>query len=149
LVSQPAGSWQPALAYTRDHDVVRLECGKNRQKIAADTKPNVPTATIPAPSEISAVMADKKNGPELVPVSEIKRHRPKNWVRPSSGAASAPSVITMPEPKPLPSPISMHTSTNGTRVVQRGIAANDSPNSNVQGRATQRRPYSSITFPAG
>ena len=42
-------------------------------------------------------------------MSPHSRQPPRNCERPSIGAASAPSVITMPEPKPLPRAISATT----------------------------------------
>jgi len=42
----------------------------------------------------------------LPPTTETTRHPPRNCERPCSGAVSAPRVMTIPEPRPLPIPAS-------------------------------------------
>ncbi|CFO10634.1 Uncharacterised protein [Bordetella pertussis] len=94
-------------------------------------------------------MPDSATGPRLPPRSDIRRHRPRNSVRPDAGAASAPSVMTMPEPMPLPMPSIIATITKPATPLVSEVPIRAQPISSVEGTATHSRPRRSISMPAG
>src|SRR5690606_5557836 len=140
-----------AAAYGRSPDATAegLPRGSQRQNTAAPARPSIPMAATAAPSDTSAATADRITGPKLLPRSATSRHMPRNSVRPVLGAESAPSVMTMPEPMPLPMPSIIDITTNPTTPVVNDVPIRAMPISKVQGNATQSRPRLSISVPAG
>src|SRR5690606_36384043 len=94
----------PALLHEAASSSQGLPRGSQRQNTAAAARPKPPMAATAAASDTRAVMADRTTGPRLLPRSDTSRQMPRNSVRAAGGAASAPSVMTMPEPMPLPMP---------------------------------------------
>ena len=82
-------------------------------------------------------------------MSDMSRHTPRKCARPWRGEWSAPSVMFMPEPMPLPKPIASATSNSVTTPAVKGINSIAAPMMSIDGTATQRRPLMSITLPAG
>src|SRR5690606_16216216 len=123
--------------------------GSHFQKMAAVANPNPLTASTPEPRPAAPAMADASSGPPQLPISVMKRHKPRNCGRPSAGEASAPMVMTSPEPSPLPSPSNMVASRKGQNPSVSGISSSATPMTNMDGVATQRRPYWSMILPAG
>ena len=121
----------------------------NTHSTPAAAKPTTPLTTMPATRPAAAVTPDRMSGPTPCPVSDSSRHSPRNVGRPISGETSADSVITMPDPIPLPNPISIATSVRVSALWVAVISMNESPRTSAHGTATQRRPCRSMTFPAG
>ena len=82
-------------------------------------------------------------------MSDSSRHTPRKWARPRAGEWSAPRVITMPEPRPLPKPTSSEASRKGITDAVKGIVSSATPMIAMHGTATQLRPLVSISLPAG
>ena len=94
-------------------------------------------------------MPDRASGPIVEPVSLSWRHRPRNGARPTSGEKSAPSVITMPEPMPLPNPSAQLAASTAAKVWANGSATRAAAMMSIDGTATAARPRTSMTLPAG
>ncbi len=108
-----------------------------------------PSTTHAVASGATTVMALTSSGPPEMPQSTNSRQPPRNCGRASAGAASAPSVITMPEPRPLPRAMSSATTVRVGIDAVSGSAAMPRPSTTTVGTATHARPKRSITAPAG
>jgi len=104
---------------------------------------------MPPASDAVATSADSSAGPQEPPRSDRKRHTARKYGRPWRGAKSAPSVMIRPEPMPLPKPIAVAAISNVAKPPVNGIASSATPMIAIDGTATQRRPFKSITRPAG
>jgi hypothetical protein len=65
---------------------------------------------------------------------------PRNVGRPTAGETSAASVMTMPEPMPLPKPMIIAVQARVTAAWVSGMRTKETPMMITQGTATQRRP---------
>lgn len=95
------------------------------------------------------MIALMSSGPAARPKSANRRHPPRNCGLASAGAASAPRVITMPEPIPLPRAMTSATAVSAGMEPVRGSAIIPRPRMTTVGTAIQARPNRSMTAPAG
>jgi hypothetical protein len=79
----------------------------------------------------------------------MKRQRLRNVLVKPVGAKSAPSVIIVPEPRPLPKPITMPAASNPWNPSVNGIIAMPTDISVKLGMIANFRPNRSIRKPAG
>ena len=100
-------------------------------------------------SGATAATALTSSGPPVLPMSPHSRHAPRNCDLPSSGAASAPRVITMPDPRPLPHAMSAITRATDTASVASGSSRQATAIDSTTGTATTIRPRVSISQPPG
>lgn len=70
-------------------------------------------------------------------------------MRPASGATSPDSVITSPEPNPLPKPITTAARASVSAEPDSGTIAMPAPRMAMDGMAFARRETRSISTPAG
>src|SRR5690606_17176313 len=77
----------------------------HRPTHAAPTRAMPPKVSEAAASGAIAATALITSGPEVLPMSPQSRQPPRYCARPITGAVSAPMVITIPEPSPLPTAI--------------------------------------------
>src|SRR5699024_8315960 len=118
---------------------------------ATQTAPGAAPATVTGANTVIPVMI---SGAASLPAPSIVFHQARYRVRPCTGETSTLSVITIPEPRPLPSPISSVGTISATSaaVVPRSArtvpstpsSRNPSPISSAQGTATAARPYRSM-----
>src|SRR5690606_5478616 len=114
--------------------------GKNFQKMAAAVRPRALAVNRPDARPAAPATVETSNGPPQDPVSVMKRHKPKNCGLAWDGEASAPMVMTSPEPIPLPKPSSNVTSRKDRKPVVNGIKPRAIDMITMHGTATQRRP---------
>src|SRR5699024_3224770 len=123
--------------------------GRVLAKIPAPTSATAAIAQIPAASVETAVTAELSSGPLSIPASESNLQRAKNLGRPTVGESSAPRVITIPAPKPLPRPIKNAPIISHAPEVVNGMTAQPMVSPVRQETATTRRPLRSMIDPAG
>ena len=82
-------------------------------------------------------------------MSPHRRQPPRYCARPTSGAVSAPRVITIPEPSPLPTAISTITAVTPAAVEVSGSRKQATATDRTTGTATTARPRRSISQPPG
>ena len=104
---------------------------------------------MPAANAHTPATTETTTGPSALPVSLISRHIDRKRRRLSGGATSAPSVMTMPDPMPLPKLITMATTVSPTSPPVSGSTAIAAPRTSMEGTATASLPWRSITFPDG
>ena len=104
---------------------------------------------MPAARDDSVATTETTTGPAALPASLITRHTDRNGNLPSAGATSAPSVIMMPEPIPLPTLISIASTVSMRALCASGSAIMLAPMINIAGTAMNSRPCRSMTFPDG
>jgi hypothetical protein len=85
----------------------------------------------------------------VLPMSPHSRHAPRNCDLPSLGAESAPSVITMPDPRPLPQAMRAMTRATDHADVVSGRSRHATAIESTTGTATIIRPRVSISQPPG
>ena len=104
---------------------------------------------MPAARVHAVATTETTSGPVAVPVSLMVRQTERKPIFPSVGATSAPSVITMPEPMPLPKLMAIATSASDAVRPVSGSSVVAPPRMTIDGMATLSRPKWSITQPDG
>lgn len=87
----------------------------------AAAKAMSPVVAMPAAKDKLAASNDRSAGPHEDPISDIRRHTPRKCARPCCGEWSAPRVMIIPEPMPLPKPMASEASNSVVKPDVKGI----------------------------